>query len=321
MSTMQKLQPLIAPTINPIQLNVNSTTLVGRLHQTNIAPSEHMFIEAVRKLKFSIPSNLFFLCGGLCFLISAYRDLLELDQNSRQIRSSSFMISWNLIYFGSSNRNLALEASLNVYIIVVGSVFYIFNSFVDFVQCIHFVKRSPDQINLLHRSIRSSTLAASFFGVAAFIDFVGCFSHGESYDANRIAILTSTLYLFSAISSISGLAWDFSNAALILGFMGEFLFVLGSILDCLTSYVSDPDIIHLSKEDVHRLAFISSVLWVVDAILYLAADAYILRRTYRNRDFNIITNGFLLNESDGSLEEHSRNEEGHELTQSAIIMV
>ncbi|VEU45078.1 unnamed protein product [Pseudo-nitzschia multistriata] len=66
-------------------------------------------------------------------------------------------------------------------------------------------------------------------------------------------------------------------------FLGTILFVCGTILDCTMAYLSDPDIRHYldpTKEvlwDVNEMTLatsdlISSLLWNVDAILYIMAD-------------------------------------------------
>jgi len=270
--------------MNTLEADSESSQAIRLYEQHSVltpdAPSNMM--QGSRSLKFSFPSNIFFLFGGLCFLVTAAQDLQEKNPDMRKEFRSMSMIAASDFAFTSNNvfaTHRYLESDFDIYrtTIIFGAGFYILNASVDLFHCIYYVKKSPEANSLLHRSIRSSSLSAIFFGIAAWIDFWACLSQNINYDANLVAITTSTLYLFSAISSVSGLGLDFSNRALILGFMGECLFVIGSILDCLTSYVSDPDLINLSQTDIHILAFISSVLWVIDAFLYLAADIIIYR--------------------------------------------
>jgi hypothetical protein len=272
-------------------------------------------IEGSRSLKFSFPSNICFLFGGLCFLVTAYQDLVQQKDPDlrKEFRSISINTASNFAFsneISATHRSL-VEPSFDVYrmTIVFGAGFYILNALIDLSHCIYYVKKSPEADSLLHHSIRSSSLSAIFFGIAAWIDFWTCLSNNINYDANLVAIATSTLYLFSAISSVSGLGWIFSNRALILGFMGECLFVLGSVLDCLTSYVSDPDLINLSPTDIHILMFISSVLWVIDAFLYLAADMII----YRNQKECLIVT------PESSLEEYTVRKDEQVPNQSILV--
>lgn len=314
------------PQIYTLEPTSNSSQTVGLYeheYSIQVPGASTLVMEGSRSLKFSFPSNICFLFGGLCFLMTAFHDLQQEDSDIRKEFHFMPMIATDDFAFNNqisaSHRNL--DSSFDTYnmTIVFGAGFYILNSLFDLCHCIYYVKKSPEADSLLHRSIRSSTMSAIFFGIAAWIDFWACLSDNINYDANLVAIMTSTLYLFSAISSVSGLEWNISNQALVLGFMGECLFVIGSILDCVTSYVSDPDLINLSQTDIHILAFVSSVLWVIDAFLYLVADIII----YRSQN-GLTTDGHasLLNESalpERSLEECYAGEDEQVPNQSILV--
>jgi hypothetical protein len=140
------------------------------------------------------------------------------------------------------------------------------------------------------------------FGVAVLIDLVSPLL--IRYNPFRLDLYTMVsihLYLLSAIYSIKATTAFYPSASSVFGFMascgqkspsssytpsistrlilcGEWSFLFGSIIDVVISYISEPEIVAVATMDGHTLAvssIVSSVLWLVDAILYLSADIII----------------------------------------------
>jgi len=65
------------------------------------------------------------------------------------------------------------------------------------------------------------------------------------------------------------------------------LFALGSIIDVIISYISDPEVLRESNKVLADWGCLSSSLWVIDACLYLFADATVVWYHYRSYCFPV----------------------------------
>jgi len=242
--------------------------------------------EMFRDLRFSLPSGILFFIGSILSLSLALIDL-----------------KWGDYYYSEEYYNAygdgdgvnddadAAEDSIifdpYTIISIAAAVGYILNPIVDVTRCIYYKKDNP-KLSWWDRDLRYDLASALLFCLAASIDLwasipkskSGSNLSQEDVDAQ---IVTATLvschvYLLSAIASLMGLncgscfkGWPFA-----LGFIGDMLFLMGSIIDVSISYISDPTFISFDPMILLKLGILSSALWLVDSVLYLLADFIVL---------------------------------------------
>jgi|AntRauTorckE5430_2_1112549.scaffolds.fasta_scaffold05917_2 hypothetical protein len=217
-------------------------------------------------LIFSVPSNTMFLLGSLCYVMLSVVDLLEWEKsNSLDDDASSISI------FDHFYTNVG----------IIGALLLILNVAIDICRCFNLYVTS--QLSLCHEDLRADISSAFFFGCAAFVDlWVALPSHHSvRFDAD-LGVISAHLYFFSAVCAMTGLAYDPSNTVVMLNFKGDIMFMFGSLIDLVVSYISDPDIVDSNQRILLALGLLSSILWFADACLYLLADFYFWRQS-KNR--------------------------------------
>ena len=124
------------------------------------------------------------------------------------------------------------------------------------------------------RADEKRSFSASFaFRISGAIDLVVTFDIQNNNIAIVSSVASSHIYLLSAIFSLGSNDFSYDSIPTCLTLCGDLLFALGSIIDVIISYISDPEVLRESNEVLADWGCLSSSLWVIDACLYLFADA------------------------------------------------
>jgi hypothetical protein len=112
------------------------------------------------------------------------------------------------------------------------------------------------------------------FGLAAICDFIGELiwdddKPGPGYAAASAAV---HIYLLNAVFTISGRMPRFSSFPKGMMSAGDLLFLVGSVIDVLISYVDNPNTPPSWYKFIAWAALFSSGLWFLDSILYVLAN-------------------------------------------------
>mmetsp|Transcript_5983 Transcript_5983/g.9072 ORF Transcript_5983/g.9072 Transcript_5983/m.9072 type:complete len:336 (+) Transcript_5983:344-1351(+) len=222
-------------------------------------------------LKFSFPSNFLFLIGSACYIVLAVIDL-----------------KWGDYYYGDnengyyvSNEEEEKDSSkidYYSYLSILGSVLFFVNAAIDMSLCFYYLKTDEtNELTLWHKDLRSDSSSAFFFGCAALMDLSRALASPPAEEPNEDAsgildIVSSHLYFFSAVCAMTGLKFDRKNNVAMLNFTGDMMFMAGSLIEIVLSYISDPGIVAANYHTLLRFWLFSSVLWFVDAALYLVAN-------------------------------------------------
>ena len=220
-------------------------------------------------LKFSFPSNIFFLIGSACYIILSVMDFKWADYYSDD----------GYYYKYVSNEEEEVSSKIDYYscLSILGSVLFFMNATIDMSLCFYHVKTDEtNELTLWHKELRVDSSSAFFFGCGALMDLSRALaSPPEEPNADAsgmLDIVSSHLYFFSAVCAMTGLTFDRKNKVAMLNLTGDVMFMVGSLIDIIVSYISDPDIVTANYHIFLRLWLFSSVLWFVDAALYLLAN-------------------------------------------------
>lgn len=169
----------------------------------------------------------------------------------------------------------------------IGALVFVFNATWDMYWCFGRQKEREENIKkgcesddeeeneAWRAEERRNFMSALAFGVAGSIDLVVSFCIQKESIAANLSIASAHIYLLSAIMSLRASTSSCNSIPTTLTRGGEVLFALGSIIDVVISYISDPKLSRLNDHVLAEWAYTSSILWVTDAWLYLLADATI----------------------------------------------
>ena len=211
----------------------------------------------VKALILEASSNLSFFVGSGFYVWTAIMDwqwIIKLENSDDDYYA---YYDPNLVHF---------ELNLYSWFSIFGALFMILNAVLDFFLTIH-AARSSDVKTFWHRDITSDMLSAIAFGVAASIDFWATFQSGNVLDLlNTASIVSANIYLLSAIFSLIGkpMCKCYTSDGM-LAFIGDLLFLLGSLIDVVISFLFDPEIARVNGKILYRSSAISSFLWLTDA--------------------------------------------------------
>ena len=212
-----------------------------------------------------ISSTTAFLLGSIVGLIIS---LMEIGQ-VKEYYDDGYYDDYYDDYYGDDTYNndddkvFVWSNTLEFTLSICASVLYILNAAGDIYQCILIMKNNHHIHSLFHAEIASDSIAALTFGTAAIID---AWSSFQSDDVSAtVGIISSLIYLASAVSSLLDFCCECERPSLTLTMIGDILFFIGSLIDVLISFVSDPDITYISPILLSYASLFSSSLWLSDA--------------------------------------------------------
>lgn len=207
-------------------------------------------------LLIAVSSNLAFFVGSVCYCLTSYWDWIWYIKTQY----------YDDDYYDYNADTITFTLDAYSYVSIFGAILMIFNAAFDFYRYIHrFGNKSTG--SLLNNFVSSDLLAAFSFGIAASIDLIVTFLTGDVVRLVNVAsIVSAHIYLLSAIFSLYGQPlFDFTLSEGRLCLIGDWLFLIGSLIDVLISYFSDRDIIKINGGALNGMNIFSSVLWVTDA--------------------------------------------------------
>jgi hypothetical protein len=236
------------------------------------------------ELYFSIPSNLLFLFGSICYTILSILDL-EWESNDDSAQDDVTNDDGQEEEEEDTSGYLSTVFSFYVYISLIGASLFVLNALVDMSQCF-FLQKSNFKKAFCHQEFLACASSALLFGCAAMLDLMNSISvnvfsrYGD--DAGYMNIVSAHLYLMSAICAMmnTNTISIYSGTHEMLNVAGDIMFMVGSLIDVIISYISDPDIVASNQHILLRLGMLSSVLWVIDALFYLVADIFFWKVHY-----------------------------------------
>lgn len=221
-------------------------------------------------LKSSIISNVSFLVGSILYVKTSKIDLINSNYEDDYAYDDGYY---------------DYDTKINNYRIInlVGALVFVFNASWDMYWCFGRERErkensgEDDEEDEIYRvEEKRSFLSALAFGTAGSIDVVVSF-YIENYKiAVILYIVSSHIYLLSAILTLRATTFSCHSIPAGLTLCGELLFALGSMIDVVISYISDPELSHLNDHTLAEWGCLSSVLWLIDACLYLFADATVI---------------------------------------------
>ncbi len=248
------------------------------------SPLRSSLSEVEYDLKYSLPSNVMFLLGSSC---SVALSVIDLRWNAKWGDDDYYY--WEYYYahpelFVSAARSLFPWFSWYYFLSIGGAILFILNAGIDLFRC-HRISKI-EEISIFDKNLRGDTYAAILFGMAATLDLRGSLiSSSESGGIDGFMwLLSSHLYLFSALSTLSSMNYRCGSIPLSLNLIGDILFMIATLIDVSISYISDPDIVFETQHVLLRFGLLSSVLWLLDAILYIAANVIVLCMTKQKND-------------------------------------
>ena len=243
---------------------------------------ESLLSDWVEGLKFSIPSNSLFFLGSLCYVWMSIHDWLWLkhnpdyyndDPSSEEASSATDDYSYYYSY------------GINAYKItgILGSLCFILNVLTDLYRCrcdskeINFSLSAVLSGESESRDLLRDCISATLFGSGALTDIVS--TSLSAHHQATAGIISSHIYFLSSIPALINLVnscpISSSPTGILLSLIGDLLFFIGSSIDVGISYISDPELLRVNRDWIYGSSFFSSFLWLIDAILYLAADYWI----------------------------------------------
>lgn len=229
-------------------------------------------------LKSSIPSNVTFLVGSMLYLKMSRMDLV--DAAYYYDNDYDYGDDYDYYYYDTHFNKYAVMS-------LTGSLMFIANAIWDMYWCYGREKEWKKQIELgyesdneevneaYHKEEMRSFSAALAFGTAGSIDLGATFIKNADIVAN-ITIVTTHIYLLSAILALRGTSFSCPSIPAGLTLTGDLLFAIGSVIDVIISYLSDPEISHFNDLTLAQWWSFSSILWFVDACLYFLSDMTII---------------------------------------------
>lgn len=235
---------------------------------------------ALRNIKTSFLSNTLFLCGSICSIWQALWDLWNDD--AMILENTLEDGAYDDKYYSDLNGDQLYDHFWNGYntLGVISALFLIGNSVVDVAWSIRDAQyeRGRNSYQRQERRLPRSALkiaAAVTFGIAgscslASVGYNNSDNLHISYDLSTIAC---HVYFVNAVLSVIAEIPSFEYLSSALTASGDILFLMASIIDLILAYFSYPTSKAGNSSHGANLANLaSSILWIVDAMLYIAAD-------------------------------------------------
>lgn len=133
--------------------------------------------------------------------------------------------------------------------------------------------------HFLHRFQSSKTVAVSVgltFGLGALFDLVAALTSElpDSRISDWAAVCAAHSYFMNAILLLSGKSVAFTTLSQKAAVVGDFFFLIGSLVEVSLSYFYIGQESDLVWKYVYLGYLFSSILWLLNAILYIAADVF-----------------------------------------------
>jgi len=173
---------------------------------------------------------------------------------------------------------------------IVGAGMYILNAASDYVQAKAWDREGQGRFG---SNPKYEIWAAITFGVAAVLETITCIFWTEDINLLQVNIYVVAMHIYFVSGALSLIAQGMSCSFLcrsawscsccnskrviakIFMDLGAILFLVGSTVDVVVSYLYEPAIGNLSPGTLAATNLLSSILWFCDALLYIAADCVI----------------------------------------------
>ena len=206
------------------------------------------------EFKWSIASNTLFLLGSSIQAIGGIRDL----------------ISYNLDDDGDEDEE---EAKVDSTLAAAGCIMFVIQFILNLAWNLQGSELTTRKVCSERAHQREIFRLGTFgFGALAEGTSIACSSDGDrwSYHSN---MLSCHLYLISACTELSDIKFfECWSTQEMLTRLGDVLFLLGSLIDTILSYLYDPELSSISAFQLAQWNLLSNALWFLDAALYLLAD-------------------------------------------------
>jgi hypothetical protein len=218
------------------------------------------------RLYMSVTSNVFFFFGGFfCSLVAAYVIYDKNHTDTPYQQDDKIDTDFNPWSPGK------------YYIMgVLGPLFFVLNAGMDIYRSTRW--KDPRELDPnfdFENETRWDIISATLFGIAAALHLLSSLVQGDDQGwQNDTYIISTHLYLLSAVASLIGLQFDASSTGDLLFAIGCMLFLIGSLIDTGLSYVISYGVESSQELFLYKWSLASAILWTVDAILYLMADFF-----------------------------------------------
>ena len=227
-------------------------------------------------------SNIFFLFGSILYVWLAVWDYQASEKGVNDNDGPSLLAPDELLEHETVDDCMRIDfASFTICITTytaisaTAALMYVFDAIFQIKELTNISGNSNS--HLLHGLRHFPLLEFSTglaFGVGATLDFICTMT--VKLDDPRISeyfgVSSSYIYLLSAFLVSIGKESHFDTMADGLESSGDILFITGSIIDVLSIYL-------LAGKDAHKVAIgglVFTSLWLLDAIIYISADLYLL---------------------------------------------
>lgn len=235
-------------------------------------------------IKKAVHSNLCFLFGSMISTILSIMDMRSYHSDQETAGKDEEQGDDGYYYY-NFYYNHGISIGLYTNLSVLSAILLCLNAYKDWNIAIE--NPSMRKRSRVISSWNTDACGAVCFGIAAIIDFLNAFpalvkmdilsikrdSTLEVFNAS-VSVASSHFYFFSALFAFGKIQPSCNDTSTTTYFVGDILFLLGSTSDLITSYISDPVIIEANKGLLLDLWLMSSVLWLIDACLYLLGDYF-----------------------------------------------
>jgi hypothetical protein len=227
-------------------------------------------------------SNMFFLFGSILYVWLAVWDYQASEKGVNDNDGPSLLAPDELLEHETVDNCMEIDFTsfticITTYtaISATAALMYVFDAIFQIKELTNISGNSNS--HLLHGLRHFPLLEFSTglaFGVGAILDFI-CTTTVKLSDpriSRYFGVSSSYIYLLSAFLISIGKESRFDTMADGLESSGDILFITGSIIDVLSIYL-------LAGKDAHEVAIgglVFTSLWLLDAIIYILADLYIL---------------------------------------------
>lgn len=210
-------------------------------------------------LAWSLSSNFLFFLGSVIYMFLAIWDLGYARYESVVTASPSPTPVSSVSYDDDG-----YDSGWDPYTLlsVVAAVSFVFCSAVDMLWYLY------------GENARTAMAVAVAFGAAALCELLAVYLYENDRPIleGRAYIASSHVYLISAVLQVRHRWPSFETISDAMEGSGDALFLLGSIIDAVLSYLNDPEMSHLNLLVLARWNLVSAVLWLVDSVLYILSD-------------------------------------------------
>eukprot|EP00978_Attheya_sp_CCMP212_P025079 scaffold80008_cov47-Attheya_sp.AAC.1 len=123
-----------------------------------------------------------------------------------------------------------------------------------------------------NKDTRVAMAVAILFGIGALFENLSLVFSNDDRASAALTLVATHTYLLSGIITVRSTSPSCADTSVALATSGNILFLAGSLIDAIISYVGDPDIIEVNVLVLASWNLVSSILWLLDAILYILAD-------------------------------------------------